>query len=285
MSKCRALFPDHDPSVSIFPWLRQNSAEVRVRPVTRYASIFLIFRSHWISHTIARREQPWPRILIQEWSQPVGWWRNPKSAENLYSSLSICGQDFNLLRMIRWYERALCAACSVCRVIMRGDNGYHLVTSAHNERSLQVILSRLSPILETLIHIDLHQAKLSVHYSVMMLCLDHDTDGMWMVCQNNILIRCFVSRSMHFLHHCPSRPSIFLSQKPLIIWRLTLRCLLLFWWKGLFIPRWLSQKTETKTILCFNCFQEFTAWCRRRLAIKSAFVSILTIFKLVRNLI
>ena len=152
--------------------------------------------------------------------------------------------------MIRWYEWALCAACVVCRVIIRGDNGYHLVTSQPQWKvttghTLKVITNtRNTPD----INIDLHQAKLSVHYSVMMLCLDHDMDGMWMVCQNNILIRCFVSRSMHFLHHCPSRPSIFLSQKPLIIWQLTLRCLLLFWWKGLFIPRWLSQFVTHKRL-------------------------------------
>ena len=260
-----------------------------MRPVTRYASIFLIFKSHWISHTIAGREQPWPRILIQEWSQPVGWWINPKyciSQQRLGTWTQACQFVDETFIFSGWYAVLVMNETGlVCRVIMRGDNGYHLVTSNHNERSLQVILSRLSPILETLINIDLQQAKLSIHCLVMMLCIDHDMDGMWMVCQNKILIRCFVSRSMHFLHHCPSRPSIFLSQKPLIIWQLTLRCLLLFWWRGLFIPRWLSQKAETKTILCFNCFQEFTAWCRRRLAIKSAFVSILTIFKSVRNLI
>ena len=104
-----------------------------VRPAIRRSSIFFMFGSRWISHTIAGREQPWPSILIQEWSHLEGWWINPRfllcwaylqlawKNENRDSpeSLSLylgwilnlrlgtwsraCQfSDFNLLLMIRW---------------------------------------------------------------------------------------------------------------------------------------------------------------------------------------
>ena len=142
-----------------------------VRPAIRRSSIFFMFGSHWISHTIAGREQPWPSILIQEWSHLEGWWIDPRfllsiCVEPIYNwherikigtvqslSLSILGGfwtwdlelghglvNFQTLIFSLWsagcqlWMRQAACACAVSGVIMCGDNGYHLVTSTHLPR-------------------------------------------------------------------------------------------------------------------------------------------------------
>ena len=233
--------------------------------------------SHWISHTMAGREQPWPSILTQEWSQLVGRWINPKyrsihlHLRSAYPRLEWRFTDFNLLCMIRWMP-VMNETGLVCCVYREPSHNVrwqwlppcHQDPWNHNERSLQVIHPRTPSIVETLrTKTSSYCRKQVLNYSKCLACsiswlvimLSWSWHGFcrpvgYVKSQNKILIRCFVTHGMHFLHHCPSRPLILPFQKPLITWQL-LRCLSFFWWRGLFIRDGCHKRrgTETKALL------------------------------------
>ena len=107
------------------------------------------------------REQPWPSILTQEWSQLVGRWINPKyrsiHLRSAYPRLEWRFTDFNLLCMIRWMP-VMNETGLVCCVYREPSHNVrwqwlppcHQDPWNHNERSLQVILPRPQSIVETL---------------------------------------------------------------------------------------------------------------------------------------
>ena len=224
---------------------------------------------------MAGREQPWPSIRTQKWSQPVGRWINPK-----YRTIHLCSAyprlewrftDFNLLCMMRWMP-VMNETGLVCCVYREASHNVrwqwlppcHQDPWNHNERSLQVIHPRTPSIVETLrTKTSTYSRQQVLNHSkcltyiifiswlvIMIMLLPWSWHGFWPVgyvkSQNKILIRCFVTQSMHFLHHCPSRPLILTFQKPLITLHL-LQCLSLFWRRGLFIRAGCHKRWETKT--------------------------------------
>ena len=128
-----------------------------VRPAIRRSSIFFIFGSHWISHTMAGREQPWPSILTQEWSQLVGRWINPKyrsiHLRSAYPRLEWRFTDFNLLCMIRWMP-VMNETGLVCCVYREPRHNVrwqwlppcHQDPWNHNERSFLSVLFLICPV-------------------------------------------------------------------------------------------------------------------------------------------
>lgn len=262
-----------------------------VRPTIRRSSIFFIFGSHWISHTIAGREQPWPSILIQEWSHLEGWWINPRffCVEPIYNwhermkigtvqshslSLSLLGRfltrtwDLELgLGLVNfqtlifslwssgcqlWMRQAACAACVVSRVIMCGDNGYHLVTSTHQPRWKVTTGHPLKVITKTRntsdININLQHIFVQTFF---LFSFDYAVSWSWLMTwivdgmskHNSYSLFC------HSKYAFPSSLSIttshlFITKASNYPTTKAMRCLLLFW--ELFIPRWLSQKAGDK---------------------------------------
>ena len=222
---------------------------------------------------MAGREQPWPSIRTQKWSQPVGRWINPK-----YRTIHLCSAyprlewrftDFNLLCMMRWMP-VMNETGLVCCVYREASHNVrwqwlppcHQDPWNHNERSLQVIHPRTPSIVETLrTKTSTYSRQQVLNHSkcltyiifiswlvIMIMLLPWSWHGFWPVgyvkSQNKILIRCFVTQyafpsslSITTSHPYISKASNYLTSAAVFVIVLT---------EGTLYPCWLSQKMGDK---------------------------------------